>query len=90
MLEDYPEYADRQMHPNLDEFEIDDRFDEDGEFDRSNFADPGGNSALRAATPSNPRIYPCPTCDRKNMLTPADIARHYQCDYCADDAERGY
>ena len=26
------------------------------------FADPGGKSALRAATRDNPRIYPCPTC----------------------------
>jgi hypothetical protein len=24
------------------------------------------------------------------MLTPADVARHYQCDHCADQAERGW
>lgn len=29
--------------------------------DRSEFQDPGGRSALRRATWSNPRIYPCPT-----------------------------
>lgn len=53
------------------------------------FADPGGGSALRAASPSNPRIYPCPTCGRENKLTPKDIALGYQCDSCADRAERG-
>lgn len=54
------------------------------------FRDPGGNSALRAATPSNPRNLPCPTCERPNRLTPADAARGYQCDSCADACERGY
>jgi len=53
------------------------------------FADPGGNSALRAATRGNPRIHPCPTCGRPNMLTPIDVQRGYQCDRCADMAERG-
>lgn len=54
------------------------------------FADPGGNSALRAETKDNPRNLPCPTCGRPNMLTPIDVAHHYQCDICADQAERGY
>jgi len=54
------------------------------------FADPGGNSALRAATPSNPRNLPCPTCGSENRLTPADKALGYQCDTCADLAERGW
>lgn len=54
-----------------------------------NFADPGGNSALRAASARNPRNLPCPTCRRPNLLTPADKARGYQCDACADRAERG-
>lgn len=58
--------------------------------DRSEFADPGGNSALRAATPSNPRNLPCPNCERNNRLTPEDVARGYQCDSCADKAERGW
>lgn len=51
------------------------------------FADPGGNSALRAATPSNPRNLPCPTCGTENVLTPADVELGYQCDRCADAAE---
>ncbi len=59
-----------------------DRFDYD-------FQDPGGNSALRRATRDNPRNIRCPTCRRPNMLTPADKARGYQCDRCADNAERG-
>lgn len=53
------------------------------------FADPGGNSALRAASKRNPRNLPCPSCGAKNRLTPADRARGYQCDSCADRAERG-
>ena len=53
------------------------------------FADPGGNSALRRATPQNPRNLPCPNCRRPNLLTPADKARGYQCDSCADQLERG-
>lgn len=56
---------------------------------REVFADPSGNSALRAATKSNPRNLPCPTCGAKNRLTPADQARGYQCDQCADRDERG-
>lgn len=51
------------------------------------FADPGGRSALRRATKKNPRKYPCPTCGRKNVLTPADVAKGYQCDNCADADE---
>jgi predicted RNA-binding Zn-ribbon protein involved in translation (DUF1610 family) len=62
---------------------------EDDEYWRQDFADPGGGSALRAATPDNPRIHPCPTCGRDNMLTPKDVALHYQCDHCADAAEGG-
>lgn len=53
------------------------------------FADPGGGSALRAATRDNPRNLPCPTCGAENMLTPADVRRHYQCDSCADRDEGG-
>ena len=53
------------------------------------FADPGGNSALRAATKSNPRNRACPTRKRKNVLTPADVAAGYQCNACADRAEQG-
>jgi len=62
---------------------------EDYLIDGVEFADPGGRSALRAATRSNPRNLPCPTCGRKNMLTPADKRRGYQCDRCAD-ADEGW
>ena len=51
------------------------------------FAEPGGRSALRRASRSNPRNLPCPTCGTKNVLTPADRARGYQCDRCADRDE---
>lgn len=44
-------------------------------------------SALRAATPDNPRCLPCPTCGAENVLTPIDQARGYQCNRCADAAE---
>ena len=47
-------------------------------------------SALRAETPDNPRNLPCPSCGRENMLTPIDVYRGYQCDYCADAAEGKY
>jgi hypothetical protein len=57
---------------------------------RSDYAQPGGNSALRAATRDNPRNRPCPTCGRKNVLTPADVRRGYQCNRCADAAEGAY
>lgn len=53
------------------------------------FAEPGSNSALRAATKSNPRNLPCPTCKQKNRLTPKDRALGYQCNECADRQERG-
>jgi hypothetical protein len=58
--------------------------------DRIEFADPGGRSALRAASKSNPRNLPCPNCGAKNRLTPEDRRLGYQCDACADKAERGW
>lgn len=54
---------------------------------RNEFADPGGNSALRAATRRNPRNLPCPTCKEPNRLTPADKRHGYQCNACADRDE---
>ncbi len=51
------------------------------------FADPGGRSALRAATDSNPRDCPCPSCGAEDVLTRIDVQRHYVCDRCADRAE---
>ena len=56
-------------------------------YDRLQFADPGGRSALRAASKKNPRNLPCPTCDEPNRLTPADRSKSYQCDSCADADE---
>ena len=65
--------------------------DDDYDFDYDcEFADPGGNSALRAATKDNPRNLPCPTCGAQNVLTPKDVALGYQCNACADRAERGW
>jgi len=55
----------------------------------TDFADPGGRSALRAASRSNPRDRPCPTCGRKNVLTRQDVELGYQCNACADSVERG-
>ena len=54
------------------------------------FADPGGTSALRAASRRNPRNLPCPTCGEPNRLTPADRAQGYQCDGCANRSESGW
>jgi predicted SprT family Zn-dependent metalloprotease len=53
------------------------------------FADPGGDSALYPETQSNPRNLPCPTCQEPGRLTARDKAKGYQCDACADRAERG-
>lgn len=51
------------------------------------FKDPGGRSALGAASHRNPRNLPCPTCRGPNLLTPQDVNLHYQCDPCANRAE---
>lgn len=56
---------------------------------RHEFADPHGKSALRAASKSNPRNLPCPTCGEPNRLTPKDRALGLQCDACADREEGG-
>lgn len=48
------------------------------------FADPGGESSLYAATAENPRIYPCPDCGEPNRLTKKDVWAHHCCDACAD------
>lgn len=80
---------------DLDDLEDQDLFDEDEDevldFDGSplRFQDPGGNSALRAASGTNPRNLPCPKCGREDMLTPRDRSLGYICNPCADQAERG-
>ena len=70
-------------------YDCEDDYEDDYQ-DGPHFADPGGRSALRAATKSNPRNLPCPTCRKRNRLTPADRALGYQCDECADRTERGW
>lgn len=61
----------------------------DDEYDGVSFADPGGDSALRAETPENPRDCPCPTCGAENVLTRLDVENGYQCNNCAD-VEEGF
>lgn len=56
-------------------------------YEEPRFADPTGYSALRAASKTNPRNLPCPTCGEKNRLTPKDRQLGYQCDSCADRDE---
>jgi hypothetical protein len=73
-----------------DEIDYEPDYDDENLIDGVGFADPGGRSALRAATPDNPRNLPCPTCGAENVLTPLDRQRGYQCDRCADRAERGW
>ncbi len=70
-------------------FEDEDWDDEPDRDFHIDFADPGGNSALRAASETNPRNLPCPTCGVEDRLTPEDVALGYQCDPCADQDERG-
>lgn len=60
-----------------------------GDDDRFEFQDPGGRSALRAASPRNPRDLSCPTCKEPNRLTPRDKKLGYQCNACADRDEGG-
>lgn len=69
--------------------DFDDDYDGPDDGDDIDFAEPGGNSAIRAATPNNPRNLPCPTCHAPNRLTQADRALGYQCNTCADRDERG-
>ena len=71
-------------HYNYDD---EDDYDYDGE-DDIQFMQKG--SALRCATENDPRIHPCPTCGESNRLTLQDKRLGYQCDSCADRAERGY
>lgn len=76
----------RQLTPGRTLVNYEDDYEDN---DREQFADPGGRSALRAASKRNPRNLPCPTCKEPNRLTPADRDRGYQCDQCADRDEMG-
>lgn len=69
---------------------MDDYDDDRDDYYFDDFADPGGESALRAASASNPRNLPCPTCKAPNKLTPKDRALGYQCDACARRDEMGF
>lgn len=80
----YDPIDDQFYHEDDEDF-----IDEDDYAYRVAFADPGGRSSLRAASARNPRIHPCPNCERENTLTAADVALGYQCDACADEVERG-
>jgi hypothetical protein len=75
---------------DYDAYDPYDPYFDDDRIDGVGFADPGGRSALRAATPNNPRIHPCPSCGTPNTLTAIDKARGYQCDRCADRDEYGF
>jgi hypothetical protein len=66
----------------MNQYAYDESFDPD-------FSDPSGRSSLRASSVRNPRNLPCPTCGKKNKLTPADRRAGYQCDSCANEVERG-
>jgi len=75
----YDDYQSDDDYPDV--------FDEGDEGDNMVFANVG--SALRAASATNPRIHPCPSCGAEDKLTPADVALGYQCDMCAYTTERG-
>jgi hypothetical protein len=65
-------------------------YDRNSRYHHPHNPDSRGNSALRAATRTNPRNLPCPECESPNRLTPKDVALGYICDRCADRAELGY
>jgi len=57
---------------------------DDYDYEDCEFANPGSNSCLRAATKDNPRNQPCPECGQENVLTPEDVRHGYRCDDCAN------
>jgi len=84
-------YGPAASDESLEDFSDRMEYDADEQFERNQmFAEPGSNSALRAATKTNPRNLPCPTCGEPNRLTPKDRQLGYQCNQCADEQERGY
>lgn len=60
--------------------------DEDVELEEADynciFTDPSGPSPIKTSSPTNPRIYPCPTCGAENALTRIDVEFGYRCDSC--------
>ena len=89
--EDFDEDLDQDedFDEDFDQDEAEEEYEENWDEEESSlmFADPGGRSALRAASGTNPRNRPCPNCGAPNRLTPADVALGYQCDACANKAE---
>lgn len=73
----------------VDEYDVEGENVDYDDWDGPVFAEPGGRSALRAATKNNPRNLPCPNCGEPNRLTPEDKRRGYQCNECADRLEQG-
>ena len=57
---------------------------------RIRFADPGGRSALRAASKRNPRNLPCPTCREPNRLTPAIAPQAISATHAPTDANKDF
>lgn len=86
--ENFNDVEEDEPRPSMDDY---DGLDENGEplIDGVGFADPTGESSLRAETPSNPRNLRCPTCHAPNRLTPLDRAAGYQCNSCSDKTEQG-
>ena len=89
-MPDFFKWEGDNIDPEDEEEDTDNHYDPwddpEGNYD---FADPGGTSALRRATASNPRNQPCSQCGRENVLTPKDKHLGYVCDICADSNERG-
>lgn len=82
----YDEQYERELAwERINEMDNDEREYDDDEEDEIQFADPGGNSSLRAG----PRTERCPTCKFPNRLTLEDVRLSYQCDACANALERG-
>lgn len=82
MVYEEPEYCDNCGGPHNSSRCFDGELSDDGDI---KFADPGGNSALRAGV----RDQRCPSCKFPNRLTIEDVRLGYQCDACADALERG-
>lgn len=85
MAEDGPDGRDFSGDEDDDEDCDDDYIGDPEDEDNVQFADPGGNSSLRAG----PRTERCPTCKFPNRLTVEDVRLGYQCDTCANAQERG-
>jgi len=63
--------------------------DDYDDYDGPDFADPGGAQCTEGGEQAQPAQSAVSDCGKKNRLTPADRAQGYQCDTCADQAERG-